>query len=117
ARRGPRRGLRPLPATQPAQRPPSTEGLLRGSAVPIPLHHTKHMFDLSTRETSAFDIFFSVRAVTIAIDDPRVDDVRALLQRHLAFAYETTPPEGVYTLDVDGLLDRGVTFFSARADG
>ena len=31
----------------------------------------------------------------IAIDDPRRDDVRVLLARHLAFAHETTPPEGV----------------------
>lgn len=49
------------------------------------------------------------------VDDPRADDVRALLERHLAFAHEVTPPGHVHALDVDGLLDPAVTFFSARA--
>jgi putative acetyltransferase len=53
----------------------------------------------------------------ISIDDPRADDVRALLERHLAFARATTRPEDVYALDVDGLADPAVTFFSYRADG
>ena len=53
----------------------------------------------------------------IAVDDPRKDDVRALLQRHLAFALETTPPEHAFALDVDGLIDPAVTFYSLRADG
>ena len=53
----------------------------------------------------------------IAVDDPRKDDVRALLERHLAFALETTPPEHAFALDVDGLIDPAVTFYSLRADG
>ena len=53
----------------------------------------------------------------ISIDDPRADDVRALLERHLAFARATTRPEDVYALDVDGLADPAVTFFSYRVDG
>lgn len=53
----------------------------------------------------------------IAIDDPRADDVRALLERHLAFTHATTPPEDVHALDIDGLLDSAVTFVSLRADG
>jgi putative acetyltransferase len=53
----------------------------------------------------------------IAVDDPARDDVRVLLVRHLAFAHETTPPEGVHALDLSGLLDPAVTFFSARRDG
>jgi putative acetyltransferase len=53
----------------------------------------------------------------IAIDDPRADDVRRLLARHLAFAHETTPPEGVFALDIEGLVDPAVTFFSYRVDG
>ncbi len=53
----------------------------------------------------------------IECDDPRRDDVRALLERHLAFANEHTPPEDVHALDLDGLLDPAVTFFSLRVDG
>lgn len=53
----------------------------------------------------------------IAIDDPRADDVRALLERHLEFARGQTPPEDAHALDVDGLADPGVTFFSYRDDG
>jgi len=53
----------------------------------------------------------------IAEDDPRREDVRALLGQHLAFARGVTPPEDVYALDLDGLLDPAITFFSVRADG
>ena len=56
-------------------------------------------------------------AFVIAVDDPRVADVYALLERHLAFAMEHTPPEDVHALDLDGLLDPAVSFFSARAEG
>lgn len=53
----------------------------------------------------------------IAVDDPRRDDVRALLEQHLAFANEHSPPEDVHALDLDGLLDPTVTFFSVRGGG
>jgi len=53
----------------------------------------------------------------ISIEDPRAKDVRELLQRHLAFAREHTPPEDVHALDVDGLIDPSVTFFSFRVEG
>jgi putative acetyltransferase len=56
--------------------------------------------------------------VIIAVDDPRVDDVRKLLVRHLEFSYEFSPEEHVHALDPEGLLEPAVTFFSARtADG
>jgi putative acetyltransferase len=58
-----------------------------------------------------------MRELVIAPDDPRVADVVALLQRHLAFANAHSPPEDVHALDLDGLLDPAVTFFSARRDG
>src|SRR3954469_14131811 len=54
---------------------------------------------------------------TISTDDPRADDVRALLARHLAHAYAHTRPEEVFALDVDALVDPAVTFFSYRLDG
>lgn len=53
----------------------------------------------------------------IAIDDPRAENVRALLERHLAFANATTPPEEVHALDIEALLDPAVTFFSLRREG
>ncbi|MEO8696799.1 MAG: GNAT family N-acetyltransferase [Acidimicrobiales bacterium] len=53
----------------------------------------------------------------IAVDDPRAEDVRALLERHLTFSREVTPIGHVHALDIDGLLDPAVTLFSARRDG
>ena len=53
----------------------------------------------------------------ISIDDPLAEDVRELLERHLAFATSHTPPEDVHALDVDGLRDPAITFFSFRRKG
>ncbi|WP_155992117.1 hypothetical protein [Nocardioides sp. URHA0032] len=36
----------------------------------------------------------------IGDDDPRADDVRELLERHLAFANDHTPPQDVHALDL-----------------
>jgi putative acetyltransferase len=61
-----------------------------------------------------------VAAVTegeIAVDDPRAEDVRELLRRHLVFAHTHTPPQDVHAMDIDGLLDPAVTFFSFRHEG
>jgi putative acetyltransferase len=58
-----------------------------------------------------------VAALDIGGDDPRRDDVSALLHRHLEFARSCTPPEFVFALDLDGLADPSVTFCSARRDG
>ncbi len=41
-------------------------------------------------------------------------DVRALLDVHLAFANQHSPPEDVHALDVTGLLGEDVSFFSMR---
>lgn len=53
---------------------------------------------------------------TISPDDPRRADVRVLLDRHLAFANEHSPPVDVHALDLDGLLDPAVSFYSYRLD-
>ena len=53
----------------------------------------------------------------IAEDDPRAEEVRALLGRHMSFARATTRPEDVFALEVDELVDPAVTFFGLRADG
>jgi putative acetyltransferase len=55
-----------------------------------------------------------VDGLTIAVDDPRRDDVQALLRVHLAFAHENTPVENIHALPLDGLLDPAITFFTAR---
>ena len=55
--------------------------------------------------------------LVIAVDDPRSDDVRTLLDRHLAFAREVTPPDHVHAMEVDDLVGPAATFFSARRDG
>lgn len=54
---------------------------------------------------------------TIGRDDPRREDVRALLERHLEFARGHTPAEHVHALDLDGLLAPEISFFSLREDG
>jgi putative acetyltransferase len=53
----------------------------------------------------------------VAEEDPRNPDVVSLLERHLEFARGVTPPEDVHALDLDGLLDPKVTFFSLRDGG
>ena len=53
----------------------------------------------------------------ISADDPRAADVQKLLRSHLEFAAAHTPAEGVYALDVSGLVDPAIAFFSFRRDG
>lgn len=53
----------------------------------------------------------------IAIGDPRADDVRALLAIHLPFSRGVTPAEYSFALEVEQLVQPGVTFFSARDAG
>lgn len=59
-------------------------------------------------------IMLGMTSWTVSEDDPRSPDIVALLERHLNFAREVTPPEDVHALDLDGLLDPRVTFFSLR---
>jgi putative acetyltransferase len=58
-----------------------------------------------------------IREGIISIDDPAAPDVRALLAGHLALMFERSPPEDVHALDVEGLLEPSVTFFSFRLQG
>jgi putative acetyltransferase len=68
-------------------------------------------------EPSMFESAKAAPNGEIAIDDPQVDDVRALLERHLAFARSQSPPEDIHALDVDGLVDPAIAFFSFRVRG
>jgi len=56
-------------------------------------------------------------AIEIGPDDPRADDVAALLRAHLAHANEMSPAEHVHALDIDGLCQPDMRFFAARRSG
>jgi putative acetyltransferase len=58
-----------------------------------------------------------VHDLVIALEDPATDDVRALLDRHMTFAHDHSPPEDVHALDTDGLRSDDVSFYTARAHG
>jgi putative acetyltransferase len=49
--------------------------------------------------------------------DPRAPEVLVLLERHLSFNAEVTPPEDIHALDLDGLLDPSVTLYGLRNGG
>jgi putative acetyltransferase len=53
----------------------------------------------------------------IAVADPDADDVRALLDRHLAFASGESPPEHVHALPGAAWTDPDLTLFEARRAG
>jgi putative acetyltransferase len=53
----------------------------------------------------------------IAAADPNAHDVRALLERHLTFARDQSPPEHVHALHTEAWADPGLTLFGARRDG
>jgi putative acetyltransferase len=53
-------------------------------------------------------------AVDVNVDDPRRDDVVALLLEHLDDMRATSPPESIHALDVDALAVPSITFVTAR---
>jgi putative acetyltransferase len=58
-----------------------------------------------------------VPEAVISIEDPRAADVRELLGAHLAYARANSPPEAVHALELDGLTEAGVSFFTYRSGG
>lgn len=56
------------------------------------------------------------RSVNIAPDSPAREDVRRLLDEHLADMFATSPAESVHALDHSALLAPSVTFWTARDD-
>ena len=50
----------------------------------------------------------------IEIEDLSRPDVHALLHEHLADMREQSPPEDVHALDVEGLRDASITFWTVR---
>ena len=55
--------------------------------------------------------------IEIRIDDLSGDATRALIASHLDGMHDTSPPESVHALDIDGLRHPSVTFWSAWIDG
>lgn len=55
--------------------------------------------------------------LVLSVDDPAAPDVRAMLAQHLDLMNAQSPPEDVHALDLDGLRDPAVLFFSCRSDG
>jgi len=49
----------------------------------------------------------------IRIDDLRGPEIANLLERHLAFCRQTSPPESVHALDLDKLRKPEITFWTA----
>ncbi len=56
-------------------------------------------------------------SLLVTAEDPRSPAARALLERHLAFAHQTTPAGHVHALDLDGLCHASITFCGVRQDG
>jgi len=54
--------------------------------------------------------------VTITLADPREHAVARLLEAHLAFARQVTPPGHVHAMDVAELLGADVTLYALRSD-
>jgi len=52
--------------------------------------------------------------LVINCDDPRKDDIVALLNDHLLFCRSTSPPEFVYALDVEALCTPEIVFYAGR---
>jgi putative acetyltransferase len=55
--------------------------------------------------------------IEIRLDDLSGAEVRALIRSHLDGMHETSPPESVHALDLEGLRHPSITFWSAWVDG
>ena len=52
--------------------------------------------------------------VSVQVDDPKRDDVSALIAEHLRDMHSSTPPESVHAIGVEALTQPSVTLWSAR---
>jgi putative acetyltransferase len=55
--------------------------------------------------------------LVVGADSPANDDVMALLERHLEFAFASSPHADVHALDSGRLMAPEIAFFSVRDDG
>ena len=58
-----------------------------------------------------------IQVMEITIEDPRAQEVSALLHKHLDFCHSVTPAENVFALDVEKLRLPGIALFGARDQG
>ncbi|MFL6690009.1 MAG: GNAT family N-acetyltransferase [Alphaproteobacteria bacterium] len=56
-------------------------------------------------------------AISIAVENPLADDIRALITELNAALHALTPPEHCYHLTADQMADPSTTVFIAREDG
>jgi len=59
----------------------------------------------------------SVPSIEIRVDDLSGDAIRAMITRHLEGMHDTSPPESVHALDLEGLRHPSITFWSAWIGG
>lgn len=59
----------------------------------------------------------TVPHIEIRPDDLTSETTQALITSHLAGLHDTSPPESVHALDIDGLRHPAITFWSAWIDG
>ena len=59
----------------------------------------------------------SVAEIEIRVDDLSGAGTRALITFHLKGMHDTSPPESVHALDIDGLRHPSITFWSAWIGG
>jgi putative acetyltransferase len=55
--------------------------------------------------------------IEIRVDDLSGDATRALITAHLAGMHDTSPPDSVHALDLEGLRHPAITFWSAWSGG
>ncbi|MEO1040066.1 MAG: GNAT family N-acetyltransferase [Pseudomonadota bacterium] len=56
----------------------------------------------------------TVNAITVGMDDPMRDEVKALLKRHAEFAEANSPPQTCHYFQPERLTDDDVSFWTAR---
>ena len=59
----------------------------------------------------------SVPSIEIRVDDLSGEAIRALIACHLEGMHDTSPPESVHALDIEGLRHPSITFWSAWIGG
>lgn len=57
------------------------------------------------------------KTIDIRPDDLGGEETRGLIALHLAGMHDTSPPESVHALDLEGLRDPSIAFWSAWIDG